>query len=53
MMAMAVTSLKCLAFSHDGHYLASVGKDAHNRESIVVWDITMIPRNEKPTIIAR
>jgi len=45
--------MKCLSFSPDGRYLASVGKDAHNKELIVVWDISRIHRNEKPEILAR
>jgi WD40 repeat protein len=50
---MPVVSLKCLSFSHDGRYLASVGKDAHNKELIVIWDISKVQRGEKPEIVAR
>jgi len=39
MVTMPVVNLKCLAFSYDGKYLASVAKDAHNKEMIIVWDI--------------
>jgi WD40 repeat protein len=42
MVTMPVNSLKCLTFSHDGKYLASVGKDSHNRELVIVWDISKI-----------
>lgn len=42
MVTIPVITLKCLAFSYDGKYLASVGKDAHNKEMIIVWDITRI-----------
>lgn len=42
MVTMPVVTLKCLAFSYDGKYLASVGKDAHNKELVIVWDITRI-----------
>ena len=42
MVTMPVMSLKCLAFSYDGRFLASVGKDNHNKEMIIVWDITRI-----------
>lgn len=51
MMTMPVTSLKCLSFSHDGKYLASVGKDNHNKELIIIWDISRV--GEKPEIVAR
>jgi len=53
MMTMPVVSLKCLSFSHDGKYLASVGKDSHNKELIIIWDISRVHRGEKPEIIAR
>lgn len=53
MMTMPVTSLKCLCFSHDGKYLAAVGKDSHNKELIIVWDISRISRGEKHEIVAR
>ena len=48
-----MTTLKCLAFSHDGSMLCCVGKDERNRELIVIWDITKIARGEKPEIIAK
>ena len=50
---MPVTSLKCLSFSHDGNFLASVGKDVHNKELIYIWDISKIHRGEQPKIIAK
>jgi len=53
MVTMPVNSLKCLAFSYDGKYLASVGKDSHNRELVIVWDITRISKGEKPEIVAK
>jgi WD40 repeat protein len=53
MMTMPVTSLKCLAFSHDGRFLASCGKDSHNKEMIIIWDLTKISKGEKPEIVAR
>ena len=53
MVTMPVNQLKCLAFSFDGKYLASVGKDSHNREMVIVWDITRIAKGEKPEIIAK
>jgi WD40 repeat protein len=53
MMTVPVISLKCLSFSHDGRYLASVGKDKHNKELICVWDISRITRGEMPEICAR
>jgi WD40 repeat protein len=53
MLPMPVVTMKCISFSPDGRYLASVGKDAHNKELIVVWDISKIHRNEKPEILAR
>jgi WD40 repeat protein len=48
-----MTSLKCLTFSHDGSMLACVGKDNHNREIIIIWDITRVGRGEKPEMVAR
>lgn len=53
MVTMPVVSLKCLSFSHDGRYLASVGKDSHNKELIIIWDISKVQRGEKPEIVAR
>ena len=50
---MPVNTLKCLSFSHDGKYLAGSGKDAHNREIVIVWDITKISKGEKPEIVAK
>lgn len=48
-----VTQIKCLAFSADGRYLACCGKDGHNREMIVIWDISQIHRGGKPEIAAK
>jgi len=53
MVTMPVTSLKCVAFSPDGRFLASVGKDTHNKEMIIIWDISKIARGEKPEIAAK
>ena len=53
MMTMPVTSLKCLSFSHDGNYLASVGKDVHNKELIFIWDISEIHRGKQAVRIAK
>jgi WD40 repeat protein len=53
MLPMPVVTMKCLSFSPDGRFLASVGKDAQNKELIIVWDISKIHRNEKPEILAR
>ena len=53
-ITMPVNTLKCLAFSFDGKYLASVGKDSHNKELIVVWDITRIGTDKgKAEIVAK
>ena len=52
-LPMPVTSLKCVSFSPDGRFLASVGKDQHNKELIIVWDISGVLRGEKPEILAR
>lgn len=53
MVTMPVTSMKCLSFSNDGQFLASVGKDAHQKEMIIVWDISRVQRGEKPEIVAK
>jgi WD repeat-containing protein 90 len=53
MLTMPVVTMKCVSFSPDGRFLASVGKDSHNKEMIIVWDISRIHRNEKPDILAR
>ncbi len=59
-MTMPVISIKCLTFSHDGNYLASVGKehffmrdkkdaefkDPRVKELIVIWDISKVNRGE-------
>jgi WD40 repeat protein len=51
MMTMPVVSMKCLSFSQDGRYLASVGKahyfmrdkkDPHNKELIIIWDVSKV-----------
>lgn len=49
----AIKQWSCLAFSPDGRYFASVGKDHHSKELIVVWDISRIHRGEKPEIAAK
>lgn len=53
MMTMPVVSLVKLSFSYDGRYLASVGKDTHNKELITIWDISRVQRGDKPEIVAR
>lgn len=53
MVTMPVNKLKCLAFSYDGRYLASVGKDSHNREMVIVWDISRVTKGDKPEIVAK
>jgi WD repeat-containing protein 90 len=53
MVTMPVVTLKCLSFSYDGKYLASVGKDSHNKEMIIVWDISKITQGQKPEIVAK
>lgn len=53
MVTIPVITLKCLAFSYDGKYLASVGKDSHNKEMIIVWDISRISQGQKPEIVAK
>lgn len=53
MVTMPVNQLKCLSFSYDGKFLASVGKDSHNRELIIIWDISRISKGDKPEIVAK
>jgi WD40 repeat protein len=53
MVTMPVNQLKCLSFSHDGKYLATVGKDQHNREMVIVWDISKVQKGDKPEIVAK
>lgn len=52
-ISIPVVSVICLSFSHDGRFLACVGKDSHNKEMITVWDIAKIATGGKPEIIAR
>ena len=30
-----------------------MGKDAHNKEMIIIWDISKVGKMEKPEIVAR
>jgi len=66
MMTMPVANIQKLSFSHDGKYLASVGKnvlpkrvrpdedkDVHYKEHIVIWDISRVSRGEKPEMVAK
>ena len=53
MVTMPVVEMRCLSFSRDGRYLASVGKDAHQKEIIIVWDIARVQRGEKPEVVAK
>jgi WD repeat-containing protein 90 len=53
MVTMPVTSVKCVAFSPDGRFLAVVGKDSHNKELIAVWDISKVHKGEKPEMFAK
>ena len=50
---MPVSSLKCVSFSPDGSLLAAVGKDFHNKEMIIIWDLSKIHLGEKPEIFAK
>jgi len=45
--------MQSVSFSPDGRLLASVGKDQHNKQMIIVWDISRIHRGEKPDIFAK
>ena len=53
MMIMPVIEMQCMTFSHDGRYLTCVGLDHHNKELIIVWDISRVQRGEKPQIVAK
>lgn len=53
MVTMPVVSMRCLSFSQDGRYLASVGKDALQKEIIIVWDSARVQRGEKPEVVAK
>ena len=54
MVVMPVLSqIKCLTFSHDGKFLGAAGKETHNREVVMVWDISRVSKGEKPTLIAK
>jgi WD40 repeat protein len=52
MMTMPVVSMKCLSFSHDGKYLATVGKASYGKdkfkELIYIWDISKVQRGDRP-----
>ena len=47
------SSLKQVTFSPDNRFLTTVGKDSHNKELIIVWDISKIPKGEKPEVFAK
>lgn len=53
MFTLNVNSIQCLSFSHDGKYLATVGRGNQNREQIIVWDISGIGKGQQPTEHAR
>lgn len=55
MLTLPVQSVKCVAFSADGKYLACAGKDSHNKELLVVWDITRVgaPGGGKAEVVAK
>lgn len=53
MVTMPVTSIKQVSFAPDGRSLTCVGKDSHNKELIVVWDIARIFKGEKPEVLAK
>ena len=42
MMIMPVIEMQSMTFSHDGRYLTSVGLDHHNKELLIVWDISRV-----------
>lgn len=41
-------SIQCLSFSCDRTTLAASGKDAKNKENIMLWDVTVLSANDKP-----
>ena len=53
MMIMPVIEMQAMTFSHDGRYLTCVGLDHHNKELLIVWDISRVQRGEKPEIVAK
>ena len=48
-----VTQIKCIVFSVDGLYLACSGKDFHNKEMIIIWDISKVYSGGKPELFAK
>lgn len=47
------SSSKSVTFSPDNRFLTTVGKDSHNKELIIVWDISKILKGEKPEVFAK
>ncbi|KAG1677552.1 hypothetical protein FOA52_014450 [Chlamydomonas sp. UWO 241] len=47
------SGLVCVSVSPDGRALAAVGQDAHNRQTIVVWDISKLRLGGMAEVVTR
>eukprot|EP01028_Stygiella_incarcerata_P001206 TRINITY_DN11910_c1_g1_i2.p1 TRINITY_DN11910_c1_g1~~TRINITY_DN11910_c1_g1_i2.p1 ORF type:complete len:1465 (+),score=373.69 TRINITY_DN11910_c1_g1_i2:109-4503(+) len=45
--------ITCLSFSEEGNYLASVGRDPHGRQQIVVWNVSDVRKSGKADPLIR
>jgi WD40 repeat protein len=48
-----ILSLASIDISPRNNHLVAVGKDAKARELIMIWDISPIPRGQKPELVAK
>lgn len=48
-----LSSIQCLSFNSDRSFLAASGKDAKNKETITIWDVSVLNANSKPIQITK
>lgn len=46
-------SVECLTFSCDRSTLAASGRDDKNKETIIIWDVSVLSANNKPVQLTR